>query len=65
MYWTEHGPKDKKMRFEKEKDMHFCEFCTRANCKNCCDKTRAYPKAIPNKKGEVFRKLLSFFNTKS
>ena len=42
-------------RFEKEKDMHFCEFCTRANCKNCCEKTRCYPKAIPNKKGEVKR----------
>lgn len=31
--------------FAKEKEMNFCEFCTRANCKNCMLKTRAYPMA--------------------
>jgi hypothetical protein len=33
------------IKFEKEKEMHFCEFCTRANCKNCMLKTRPYPNA--------------------
>jgi len=23
------------VKFAKEKEMFFCEFCTRANCKNC------------------------------
>ncbi len=31
--------------------MHFCQFCTKANCKDCMTKTRPFPKAKLDNQG--------------
>jgi|DEB19_MinimDraft_2_1074335.scaffolds.fasta_scaffold234022_1 hypothetical protein len=35
-----------------KKTMVFCQFCGDANCKDCCNKTRFYPKARLDGNGE-------------
>ena len=37
--------------FEKDSQMHFCEFCGVSNCKNCFYKERMFPRARINADG--------------
>lgn len=42
----------KLVTFQKESQMVFCCFCGHANCKDCCNKSRFYPRAELDKNGE-------------
>lgn len=55
----------KLVTFQKEKEMHHCLFCGNANCKDCCQKSRFFPKAKLDSNGDKPRgKICKFCERK-